>query len=321
MKSNREIRAEAWELLRRTPWGWRVLGVGGFVGIVSSLGLNVIASGLENAGVQTWQDFNLAAIRARWSGLALTIPSLRVAAYMTGASVLTYFIEKIFAGIQLFALSSVTLRAVMAGDAKDWFMPAMEGFKRPFGMFFLTFCWLLRILWFIYLGWFVIGVGVGIFTGMRLISTSALIAVAVVVACLGIALIVVGCYRYRFVWFVKIAYPDWGANRCLNEARQLMEGWKWKAFLLDCSYWRLITLWLAGALLFMVLFVCAQFFASLVDVLGLLMFFVFLFLAAFGIYLALYLNFGQAVFYRELLAGAMPKPTESAPEADEREAV
>lgn len=321
MKSSSEIRAEAWRILRKTPWGWRLLGVCLFVGVIASLVMSAIASGLENAGIQTWQDFNLAMLRARWSGLELTIPSLRVAAYMTVASAFTYFIEKIFGGIQLFASHSATLRAVTNEASQDWFLPALEGFKRPFEMFFLMFCWLFRIFWLVYLGGIVIGVGTGMLTGMHLITTPVLIAVAIVAACLGIVLIVVGFYRYRFVWYVKVEHPDWGVNKCLNETRRLMEGKKWAAFLLDCSYWRSITLWLAGFLLFAVLFACVQLLESLFVILGLLMFFLFLFLVGFGVYLGLYINFGQAIFFRELLADAMPKPTESSSEAGEREAV
>ena len=54
------------------------------------------------------------------------------------------------------------------------------------------------------------------------------------------------------------------------------------------------------------------------------MFLVFLFLAVFGIYLGLYINFGQAIFFRERLADAMPKPdgvVVAAPAEPEQETV
>lgn len=57
MKSNKEMRAEAWNLLRRTPWGWRFLCVLIFIGIVSGLALNAIESGLATLDVRTWQGF------------------------------------------------------------------------------------------------------------------------------------------------------------------------------------------------------------------------------------------------------------------------
>lgn len=53
MKSNKEMRTEAWDLLRRTPWGWRCLCVSSFIGIVSGLALNAIESGLATLDVMS----------------------------------------------------------------------------------------------------------------------------------------------------------------------------------------------------------------------------------------------------------------------------
>ncbi len=298
MRTNREIRGEAWRLLRKTPWGWRVLCTGMLVGVGASLVMNALAIGLEGTGVQTWSDFAVAAARARWSsGIELAIPSLRVAAYMTVATAFVAFIKSVFLGIQTFAMNSATLCAVTEEKSESWFRAALAGFGRPFGMFGLMFFWSLRVTWWIYLG-ALVGFGAWIRGG----SSPAILAVAAVAAVAGISLSVIAAYRYRFAWFVKVRHPDWGANRCLNETRRLMEGRKWASFLLDCSYWKPIAVWLTGLLVFTVLFVGLQLFEQLFAVFGLLMFLAFLFLVGFGLYLTLYLNFGQAVFYRELLA-------------------
>ena len=292
MKSNREIKDEARTLLHKSPWGWRVLCVGMIVVIVWSFVIKALAAYLVSAGVQTWESYANAAFRARLSGLDLAIPSLRVAAYMTVATAFVTFINWIFCGTKTFATSSATLCAVTKGDSPNWFKSALSGFARPFGMFSLMFFWVLRIVWWLYLGGIVIGVFV----------VPVFVLVAVVIAC--IAFSVVAAYRYRFAWFVKVRHPDWGANRCLNESRRLMKGKKWASFRLDCAYWKPIAVWLAGLFVFTALCAAGHFLEPVFTLLGLLVLLSFLFLFAFGLYLGLYINFGQAIFYRDLVAEA-----------------
>ena len=59
---------------------------------------------------------------------------------------------------------------------------------------------------------------------------------------------------------------------------------------------------LVGLFVFTVLFASVRFLDPPFSVLGLLTTFSSLFLFVYGIYLGLYLNFGQAIFYRELSA-------------------
>ena len=303
MKSNREIKDEARTLLHKSPWGWRVLCVGMIVVIVWSFVIKALAAYLVSAGVQTWESYANAAFRARLSGLDLAIPSLRVAAYMTVATAFVTFINWIFCGTKTFATSSATLCAVTKGDSPNWFKSALSGFARPFGMFSLMFFWVLRIVWWLYLGGIVIGSVAGIFSGLRISVAPAFIVAAVGIVCVCIALSAVAAYRYRFVWFVKVRHPDWGANRCLNESRRLMEGKKWASFRLDCAYWKPIAVWLACFVVFAALLVSAQFLEPLTALESLLSLFP-IFLLIFSIYLGLYINFGQAIFYRDLLAEA-----------------
>lgn len=324
MKSSSEIRAEAWRILRKTPWGWRLLGIGVFVGIISALVMNALTSGFEEAGIQTWTDFYNAAIKAKRNALDLAVPSLRVAAYMTVATAFTFFISWIFSGIQSFATSFVALESVIKEDSKNWFVPALAGFKRPFEMFSLMFFWSLRMGWWMILGAFILGVGAGLLKGFRLLASPVVIVAAVAIVCASISLTIVAAYRYRFVWFVKVQHPDWGANRCLNEIGRLMEGKKWKSFLLDCSYWKAITVLLGGFLIIFVLAIGAEFFESSFVVMGVLFFFFLLFFVVFGIYLSLYFSFGYAVFYRELLTEGgicSDEPIIAAPAEPEQEAV
>ncbi len=292
MQSNREIKAEARTLLHKSPWGWRVLCVGMIVGVVWSFVMKALAAYLVSAGVQTWADYAYAAFRARLSGLDLAIPSLRVAAYMTVATAFVAFIRRIFLGTQTFATSSATLCAVTKGESPNWFRSALSGFARPFGMFNLMFFWILRIGWWLYLG----GLVVVVFT------LPVVVLVAVGIVCVSFS--VVAAYRYRFAWFVKVRHPDWGANRCLNESRRLMKGKKWASFRLDCAYWKPIAVWLAGLFVFTALCAAVHFLEPVFTLLGLLVSLSFLFLFAFGLYLGLYINFGQAIFYRDLVAEA-----------------
>ena len=304
MKSNREIKDEARTLLHKSPWGWRVLCVGMIVVIVWSFVIKALAAYLVSAGVQTWESYANAAFRARLSGLDLAIPSLRVAAYMTVATAFVTFINWIFCGTKTFATSSATLCAVTKGDSPNWFKSALSGFARPFGMFSLMFFWVLRIVWWLYLGGIVIGAGAGIFSGFRIVAAPAFIVATVGIVCVCIAFSVVAAYRYRFAWFVKVRHPDWGANRCLNESRRLIKGKKWASFRLDCTYWKPIAVWLAGLFVFTALCAAEHFLEPVFALLGLLVPLSFLFLFAFGLYLGLYINFGQAIFYRDLVTEA-----------------
>lgn len=323
MKSNKEMRAEAWNLLRRTPWGWRFLCVSIFIGIVSGLALNAIESGLATLDVRTWQGFYESWMNARRSGMNLAVPSVRVGLHMTIATVFILFVRFIFSGIQSHAAASVCLRAVSGtGVEKPWFLLSLEGFKYPFGMLSLMFFFSLRIAAPLLVAVGLLGVAAGVTVGLPVQNKSiVLIAVAVVVFVGGIVWTVVNAYRYRFAWFIKVVYPDRGANWCLNETKRLMNGKKWKAFVLDCSYWKAFALLLIPAFVLCALVFGAYLSSSILPdslatyvqgISGLLAIVVCVLMALGSVVVALYIQFGQSVFFREIVGGetraATPTP-------------
>ncbi len=329
MKSNKEMRAEAWNLLRRTPWGWRFLCVSIFIGMVSGIALNAIESGLATLDVRTWQGFYESWMNARRSGMDLAVPSVRVGLHMTIATVFILFIRFIFSGIQSHAAASVCLRAVSGtGVEKPWFLLSLEGFKYPFGMLSLMFFFSLRIAAPLLVAAGLLGAVVGATAGLPVQNKSiVLIAAAVVVFGGSIVWMVVNAYRYRFAWFIKVVYPDRGANWCLNETKRLMNGKKWKSFVLDCSYWKAFALLLIPAfvLCLLMLGVCSSDsilpdpWATYVQgISGLLAVGWFVLMALGSVVVALYIQFGQSVFFREIVGGetraAKPTPAgESVP--------
>ena len=44
---------------------------------------------------------------------------------------------------------------------------------------------------------------------------------------------------------IKADHPDWSAGECMRHCREIVYGNKWRIFVHDCSYWRI----LLGALL------------------------------------------------------------------------
>ena len=157
-----------------------------------------------------------------------------------------------------------------------------------------------------------------------------LIAVAVVVFVGGVAWTVVNAYRYRFAWFIKVVYPDRGANWCLNETKRLMNGKKWKSFVLDCSYWKAFALLLIPAFVLCVVMLGVCLADSILPdpwatyvqgISGLLAIVVCVLMALWGVVVALYIQFGQSVFFREIVGGetraATPTPMAEAVPMDE----
>ena len=59
---------------------------------------------------------------------------------------------------------------------------------------------------------------------------------------------IVKSYSYRLAYYVALDNPELTANDCITMSRRLMEGYKWKAFLLDLSFlgWILLGLLTCG---------------------------------------------------------------------------
>lgn len=275
MKSNKEMRAEAWRILCKTNWTWRVIVTGA---VLIAL-MFAITAGLEHFyqshGIQTWAMFRESARHAKEMGLGFSPTSARHMWQMTGASAFQTFIENIFGGIAAIGLMALVLRAVR-GEEKGWFGSAFAGFRYPFGVFWLS------TLMALYIGlWLLLLIVPGIIAALR----------------------------YSLAWYLKAEKPELGADACLRMSSELMDGYKKRLLLFAFSYigWWAGAVALAGA---------AVVSAALAPALGSL-------LAAVAImyvvYLMVYVSFGKAVFYSELLkdralrmsAAEAPGPSET----------
>jgi len=263
MKTNKEIRTEAWGIVRGR-WFWRIAAAGSILYFITMIVSGLILTSFADRGIQTWTDFLQAKVKAFQSGLGYTVPSWSVFWQMTGATAFQQFIAYVFGAILLFGMASVLLKAVR-DDEKGWLSGAFGGFKRPFEV-----TWLLVLM------------NLLVFLWGLLFVIPGLIAI----------------YRYRQAWYLKSENLDWSAGKCLSESGRMMKGMKWKAFCLDLSF---VGWFLLGVTVLMVLVigmaavtrshaVLATFVSALIAVAG------FYFLAFFFAYLAA----ARAVFYKEL---------------------
>jgi len=201
MKTNAEIRKEAWGIVRG-KWFWRILLSGLVLWSIASMVSGLIFSSYSDMGIQTWTDFLQAKAKAFQSGLGYTVPSWSVFWRMTGATAFQQFIGYVFGAILLFGMAGVMLKAVR-NDEKEWFAGAFGGFRRP-----LEVTWLLALM------------------NLRLFLWGLLFVIPGLVA----------IYRYRQAWYLKSENPDWSAGKCLKESGRMMKGMKWRAFCLDVSF-------------------------------------------------------------------------------------
>ena len=201
MRSNAEIRQDAWKVMR-SKWLWRLLAVGAILNLIAQTANQAVSRAFGKMNIQTWTDFMQAKVKAMQGGLGYTVPSAQVAWQMTGASSFELFIAYIFTAIVAFGFAGAALKAV--GNAEErWFSDSFGGFKRPLELAGLAFLMnLLVMLWSLFL----------FFPGL------------------------VAIYRYRQSWYLKSEHPDWSAWKCIAASGRMMKGYKWRAFCFDLSY-------------------------------------------------------------------------------------
>lgn len=266
MKSCKEMRAEALGICKG-KWYWRLATAIGVLYAIMLTAIGVMKSLYHNMGIQTWTDFLSAKLQAAQQGLGYSVPSVRAAFDLAGASAFETFITYVFSAILAVGIASVALKAIR-NDETNWFSGALGGFKRPLGM-----TWLLIVM------------------NLRIFLWSLLFLIPGIVA----------IYRYRQAWFIKAEQPEKSAGECLTESGRLMRGYKWKAMVFDFSYiWWYLLLW---GVLFIIITAIVLAKSSLpfleapivaIGTLGTLYYLVFLI----GFVVT-----GRAVFYRELTSG------------------
>lgn len=201
MKSNREIRREAWEVIRG-KWFLRLVTVLLALNFIGQAVVGLVMRSFRELNIETWGDFLAAKANAAGEGLGYTVPSLRAACQMTGATLFQMFVGYIFAAIFTFGFAITALKA-LRGDEQGWLHDSFGGFRRP-----LDVMWLMVLM------------------NLKVFLWSLLFLVPGIIA----------AYRYRQAWYLKGENPDWSASRCLKESGRMMKGRKAQAFALDLSY-------------------------------------------------------------------------------------
>ena len=209
MNSNSEIRKEA-SALAKTKWFWRLLVITAVLGLLPQVTGRLLGGAFTASGIQSWSDFFSAWLEAQRSGLGYSVPSMRMAGLMTGASLFSSFIVYIFSAIAMLGLAIASLGAIRNRE-QGWFRSSFDGFAKP-----LELAWLLALM------------NLKIFLWSLLFFFPGIIAM----------------YRYRQAWYLKSDHPDWSARQCLAESGRLMKGNKYQAFALDMGY--AVRLLLAG---------------------------------------------------------------------------
>ena len=169
----------------------------------------------------------------------------------------------ILGGIASYGNSRLQLRAA-DDNSESWMKVAFSGFKIPLDLAWLTFriC-VVFMIWMI-LALIPSGVVAAIFfaivpkpqTPGELASAVAVVTLA---SAIFIAIYCVPFYMYRYLFRIKADHPDWSAGECMRHCRELVCGSKWRIFVHDCSYWRIL---LGAAIL---LQVCSQVIITIVN--------------------------------------------------------
>ena len=269
MRSCKEMRQDAWNILTGSKWGWKIL-LNGLVlyaiMIAVVLGIEYV---FESAGIQTWESFREAQREAKRSGVDLAIASGYEAVRMTLASSISAFVNYLFQGIIAFGMITTLLKCVK-GETQAWFSSAFGGFTRPLEMLWLTMLMVLKVfLW------------------------TLLLIIPGIIACL----------RYALAWYVKAENPEMGANACIKRSCELMHKRKFRLVICGLSYigWYLLVIGAVAIMTICTLGIQKEDVASnLVS--AILAGGSIIVTIAIAAFVCIYAAIGQAVFYRDAKA-------------------
>ena len=236
MKSSREMRHEAWDVLKG-KWFWRLLCVGAVLQLIMQFANGLVKAAFKAMSITSVEDFLVAKISAAQQGLSYSLPSTKAYCWMFGGFCFQMFIAYIFAAIMAFGFMGVLLKTSRNDDSR-WFADSFGGFARP-----LEITWLLALMNLLtalpaFAGGLVAGVlGAALVMGLGSpVGVVLGVPMAVVVVGIGVICAFAVMYGYRQAWFIKNERPETSALGCLGASRRMMNGFKWRAFCLDFSF-------------------------------------------------------------------------------------
>lgn len=315
MSTCKEIRQKAWKTMTN-KWTFRLITVATALSAVVCVVNHLVQTALVRLGITSVADYCAKCLQAKASGVSYALPTTSAYGWMIGGEAFSFFIVAVFSGILSFGILKTCFKAEV-DDGRRWFADALSGFARPLELAWLLFCQGFAIacclflgavacaLWLVPVAWAKGALGE---TAGKAVEFLGYVAAFVIFMVFWFWTM----YRYRYAWYLKVLHPDWSAIACVVKGRRLIDGYKWKAFCLDCSF----AGWFVLAFLFFVgvtclfLFVKSATVASAPAAAGLLVLVVVAFLALYYaiIRLGLILVLSRILFLREILA---EKPLEA----------
>jgi len=302
MKTNKEIRAEAWQLLWRDGWLWKAMTAGALLGAILGAVVGLTAALYAYFGVESLAEFQKAKLMAASEGMGFTSPTPEASVRMYSASLFKTFVQHLFSGLMMAGVTAVLLKAARK-DATGWLKEAFVGFRMPLGMFWLWFREQLQT------GMWVLGSLIPCLAVLGLVfgSCGFPIEFIAVIASIPASLVLLWViYRYRLCWYLKIDSPELRAGQCLRKSIDLMQGQKMRAVALDCSYWVWFVALVPGvsAMSWVGYRVYTDGFEHQPPQLLALGALSLLVTLALGAVIGWYVSLGHAIFYRELVASS-----------------
>ncbi len=250
MTDNKAIRDEAWRLLWKRSWFWRLLG-GAILLSVCAQAIVTIANGI----VYRLGVFNItAAMNLLEKRMPMPEFTPRIIWEFSSSTLLYLFFVIITGAIAAYGVSVLQVRSADDND-EGWLKAAFGGFKMPLGL-----TWLYLRLWLVYLFWMILAAlpGIAVFAWLDTAAPPPGTPIAITIytiafslcACVFIAIYCMPFYKYRYAFRLKADHPDWTAGECMRSCRELVYGSKWRIFQHDCSYWRIILLAMLPMLFF-----------------------------------------------------------------------
>ena len=306
MKGTREMRHEAWDVLKG-KWFWRLLCVAALLQLARHFANGLVGAAFDAMSITSVVDFMVAKINAAQQGLSYSLPTTKAYCWMFGGFCFQMFIAYIFAAIFAFGFMGLLLKASRNDDSR-WFADAFGGFARPLDVAWLLV--LMNLLVFLAMVPCMLVFGGAAFVLMLYVGLAPLslegLGILTAASVPAVLCAISAAYGYRQAWFIKNERPEAPALGCLRASWQMMKGFKWRAFCLDFSFlgWIFVG---SGLLTFAAVGagVAERVVSHPVRVVAMAAAFGFG-MAAFWLFVKVFLGIAVArvVFYRELKGGA-----------------
>jgi len=245
MQTNLEIRNEAWRLLWERKWFWKLLGAAILLSVCSQAIVTIVNGIVYRLGV-----FNITAMQNLMEE-KMPLPEFtpRLIWELSSSTALMLFFCFILGGISAYGNACLQLRAV-EDNSESWMKTAFSGFRIPLELAWLTFRLSLVFAFWLVLALIPAGMAVALFfaavpTPQTPVEIALSAAVVTLASSIFIAIYCIPFYKYRYLFRIKADHTDWSAGECMRHCREIVYGSKWRIFIHDCSYWRI----LLGALL------------------------------------------------------------------------